>query len=448
MDGFQELLSQVRARFADLRVHTSRSTTLVLKDGRAEELSTGTYGGVAIRVLDRCWGFAYSSSTGRLEEMLGHAAKAAALGEGEVRLAEVRPERFEGELRARRSPEDVSVEERLELLKRVHGVAEEHGRIASVTVSYHDATSEFRYVSTEGAEIRVTYPWVSLQVNVVAKESGELQMAQERAAGVAGLELLEEAERLAEVACERALRLLEARRAPSGVMKVVMDPRLTGVFVHEALGHAAEADHVLRGESVLEGMLGREIAAEGVSIYDDPTIEGSPGCYLYDAEGVRGRRRVLVERGVLKGYLHTRETAGAMGVEEGGNARAQGYTFPPLPRMSNTCMSPGDAELEELLEGAGRGVFLGGSRGGEVDTARGVFQFNAEEGYLIEGGELTRPVRDVSLSGETLEILRRIELVGRRVEMSPGYCGKDSQLVPVGDSAPAVLTVAHVGGAG
>ncbi|NOZ82303.1 MAG: TldD/PmbA family protein [Euryarchaeota archaeon] len=446
VDEFQDILSQLKVRFADLRMHRTQSTTFVLKDGRAEELSTGVHQGISLRVLDRCWGFAYSTTTEKLREMLAYAARAAALGEGKVSLAEVSPKSYRGEVKAKQSPASLGSEEKLEILMRAHSAAEEHEGVASVTVSYHDAMVEFRYCSTEGAEIEVRYPWVSLQVQVVARDGGELQHAQERAGGVAGLEVLGDVEELAERACERALRLLRAKHSPAGRMKVVMDPKLTGVFIHEALGHAAEADHVLRGESVLAGMLGSTIAAEQVSIYDDPCIEGSPGYYLYDAEGVAARRKALVERGVLRAYLHTRETAGAMKQEAEGNARAQGYAFPPLPRMSNTCMQAGDAELEEMLECARRGVYLCGSRGGEVDTARGVFQFSAEEGFLIEGGELTTPLRDVSLSGETLEILRRIELIGRRREMHPGYCGKDGQLVPVGDLAPALLTTANVGG--
>ncbi len=446
MREFHELLSQLNVRFADLRVHRTQSTALVLKDGRAEAVSTGITRGFAARVLDRCWGFACSSTEERLEEMLEQARRAARLGEGKVRLAPVRPASYSGEVRVKKPPASFSSEEKLELLERAHSVAGEHAEIASVTVSYHDALVEFRYCSTEGGDVLLTYPWVSLQVQVVAKRGSTLQMAQERAGGVAGLEALSRVEELAASACERAIRLLDGRQAPSGRMKVVMDAKLTGVFIHEALGHAVEADHVLRGESVLANMLGRSIASEEVSIYDDPCIPGSAGYYLYDAEGVPAKRKALVEKGVLKSYLHTRETAGAMGQEASGNARAQGYSFPPLPRMSNTCMQAGDAELEELLECAGTGVYLCGSRGGEVDTARGVFQFSAEEGFMIRNGELAEPLRDVSLSGETLEILRKIELVGREVEMHPGYCGKDGQLVPVGDLAPAVLTTASVGG--
>ncbi|MEE8357896.1 MAG: TldD/PmbA family protein, partial [Candidatus Hydrothermarchaeales archaeon] len=235
---------------------------------------------------------------------------------------------------------------------------------------------------------------------------------------------------------------------PSGAFDLVLDPNLTGVFIHEALGHAVEADLILQDESILKGKLGEEIASDLVTVYDDPTLEGSFGFYSYDSEGVKGEKTTLIEDGVLKSYLHSRETSSRLGQRNTGNARAQSFGNQPIVRMSNTYVKPGDHDIEELFEGIKHGIYLKGSKGGEVDTARGVFQFSAEEGFLIEEGEITKPIKDVALSGETLEILRRISALGNDFDLSIGFCGKAGQAVPVGDGGPHIRTFATVGGTG
>ncbi|NOZ59606.1 MAG: TldD/PmbA family protein [Euryarchaeota archaeon] len=439
-------LLELPARFVDVTIYRVESTTIVMKDGSAREVSTGESFGACVRVLRKGWGFAYASSARELAERAEQALRGAELAGERVELAEVEPGRGRAEVRARLHPSRATLEEKLEYLHRASEAASGYARVVSTSFAYSDASVEVTYLSSEGAELSMRYPRVAFHAQVFAKEGARLQFATERAGATSGLEVLEDVEVLAEKACEKAERLLRAKAPPSGEFKVVIDPKLTGVFIHEALGHAVEADHVVQGESILGGMLGQRIASELVTVYDDPTLEGGFGSYFYDAEGVRARRKAVVEQGVLRSYLHTRETAARLGQEPTGNARAQGYSYPPLPRMSNTYLAQGDSSFEELLEDIEYGVYLLGSRGGEVDTARGVFQFSAEEGFLIERGELTTPLRDVALSGETLEILRRVEAVGSGKEVHIGYCGKNGQLVAVGDGGPAIRTIATVGG--
>ena len=168
-------------------------------------------------------------------------------------------------------------------------------------------------------------------------------------------------------------------------------------------------------------------------------IENSFGYYKYDSEGVKGSETKIIENGVLKNYLHTRETAGRLNMEITGNARAQGLDK-PLVRMSNTYIQPGDWKFDELLQDTKNGIFLKGSRGGQVDTGKGLFQFNAVEAFLIENGELTTPLRDAGLSGEILDILHNIDAVSDEFKLSVGYCGKNGQSVPVGDGGGSVRT--------
>ncbi|MFQ5888120.1 MAG: TldD/PmbA family protein, partial [Candidatus Hydrothermarchaeales archaeon] len=279
-------------------------------------------------------------------------------------------------------------------------------------------------------------------------KDGKVQFGSERLGGTGGMEAIADCERSARVAAEKAIRLLTADEPPSGNFDVVLDPHLTGVFIHEALGHAAEADHILQDESILKGKLGEEIASNLVTVYDDSTLDGSFGFYSYDSEGIKGEKTTLIEEGILKSYLHSRETSSRLDQKNTGNARAQSFGHQPIVRMSNTYIKPGDHDFEELFDGIKRGIYLKGSKGGEVDTARGVFQFSAEEGFLIEKGEVTRAIKDVALSGETLEILRRISALGKDFDLSIGFCGKAGQAVPVGDGGPHIRTFATVGGAG
>jgi TldD protein len=230
-------------------------------------------------------------------------------------------------------------------------------------------------------------------------------------------------------------------------MHAVLDPELAGVFAHEAVGHASEGDLVQEGGSILAGKIGERIGDRGVTIVDDPSLPEF-GFEPFDAEGSAARATPIIDHGVVANYLHTRETLAAVGHGTAGHARAMAGE-PPLVRMSNTFIEAGGSSLEEILAECRQGIYLAGSRGGQVDPGRGVFQFNAEYGYLIEGGECTRMVRDVSLSGEIEKTLFSIRLCGKEKKMHPGYCGKGGQSVPVSDGAPHVLlSDAVVGGSG
>ena len=219
-------------------------------------------------------------------------------------------------------------------------------------------------------------------------------------------------------------------------MPLVADPSLAGVFAHEALGHAVEADQVVSHESILEDKIGTVIGSKIVNIVDDSTIPGGFGSFPIDDEGVMGSRKVIIENGVLRAFILNRETAYKLDMEPNGGARAESYQVRPLVRMSNTMIEPGDHTFEELIEDIDHGIYAKGTRGGEVDTAKGTFQFNAQEAFLIENGEISVPLKDVSLSGSTLEILKKIDaLTSKREFGEPGFCGK-GQFIPVGDGGP------------
>lgn len=445
-DNFKNILS-LPARFIDLTYQKTFNNSILLKDGIAKDISSGETAGISIRVLDKGWGFAV---TNNMDDALDGAKRALkAAGRGKKIDFDVKDPIVDNvSTKFKVDPEKVSMEEKINLLHNGERAIKDFKEVISSSYSYSDMKKEMLYMSSEGSNIRSVHTQVSLYSSVFAKKEGQIQIGQERLGATGGFEVVRDIEGISRESALKAIRLLKAKAPPSGEFKVVMDPKLTGVFIHEALGHAVEADHIIQGESILEGRLGERLAPSGVTIYDDSTLEGSFGFYHYDSEGQRGQKTVLVDRGILNSFIQSRETASKLGQEITGNCRAQNYASPPIVRMSNTYMATGDSSLEEMIEDIDYGVYMLGSKGGEVDTIRGIFQFSAEEGYLIENGKMTRSLRDVALSGETLNILNMIDSVGKDFDLSLGHCGKSSQMVPVGDGGPHVRTRATVGGSG
>jgi TldD protein len=342
-------------------------------------------------------------------------------------------------------PRDVSLDEKAQILLELERSARIPG-ISNTRINYIERFEKVRFSDSTGYEDEFGICRSGFGVLAVAARNGTLQMGYERRHTIRGLNIRHRQD-LARQAAERAVLLLDARPARGGTMRVVLDPELAGVFAHEAVGHASEADLVQEGNSVLAGKIGDRIGNDVVTIVDDPSLHEF-GFEPFDAEGSATSRTEIIRQGVLANYLHSRETLAAVGNGQAGHARAAAGEI-PLVRMSNTFIEAGESTREEILEECGQGILLKGSRGGQVDPGRGVFQFNAEYGYLIENGECTTMVRDVSLSGEILKTLFSIRLCGNEVRMHQGYCGKGGQSVPVSDGAPHILLEdAVVGGSG
>ncbi len=279
-----------------------------------------------------------------------------------------------------------------------------------------------------------------LSYGVTASDGGEEYSVRGGSRGVGIEGFLEDVEAAAEEAVSGLEDLVRAGRGPELAERVVVDPELLGVVVHEAFGHAVEGDLVARGESILAGRIGERVASGEVTVVDDPTVEGAFGSYPFDDEGVEARRTVLVRDGVLEGFLTDLNSSVELGLEPTGNGRVEAIGDHVQVRMSVTYVEPGDASKEELFEEAGDGaVLLVGSKGGQTDTVTGSFQFSAKLGYVIEGGEPSEPVKDVGLTGDTMGFLKGVRMLSEEVELHPGYCGKGGQLVPVADGGPYAL---------
>jgi TldD protein len=248
-------------------------------------------------------------------------------------------------------------------------------------------------------------------------------------------------EEVAREAAEGAVRLLDAIPAPAGPMPVVLGPGhgMTGVLIHEACGHALESDFIMKGNSIYAGKVGQKVASPLVNVVDDATLEGEMGWVPFDDEGNDGRRNVLIRNGMLEGYMCDRIGAKALGVAPTGNGRRESFEYAPLPRMTTTFIAPGTSDPGELLTGIRRGLYVARIGGGAGDLSGAGFTFGVDEGYLIEDGRITRPVKGATLTGTGWDVLMGVEGVGNDFQLDPGggRCGK-TQLVPVSTGLPTV----------
>jgi len=450
------LAMDLGVEYADVRAEQIHSTAIRLTNDRFEQAVSGIDQGLGVRVLFKgAWGF---SSTSSLEIKDLHAAvktsfkiaKATSKGVKEkAKIRPVKPVKDHVKVKTSQPLTKVEIDRKMKKALGFSKTTRDYSpKIVSANLMYEDAAGQKAVASSNGTKILTDISRVYVSVNAVAKQAQKLTSVRERLGKIGGFELFNEVngDAIMEKAAERAVNLLKAKPAPSGRFTVVVDPRLAGVFAHEAIGHACEADLVIAGESILAGKIGKVVGSKLVSILDDSTLAGGWGCEKYDDEGVATKKRPLIERGVLRGYITNKEAAAKLNMSPNGGARAENFSYPPIVRMSNTYIARGDHSFEELLEDIDHGVYLKASRGGQVDTAKGTFQFNAEEARLIEKGELTTPLLDVSLSGITLETLHNIDAVGNDFELSMGFCGK-GQTVPVGDASPHIrIKNALVGG--
>ena len=437
--------------FVDIRLQKRANNIANVENGVLEEVSSNEQAGVGVRALiNGAWGFSSTNDTDAVQRCIDSAYRIAlATSRNSNRdHFEIDPPSIKGkfENKVKINPEDIPLEEKITYAFEIEKGAKIDPLVRNTNSVCTDSITEQLYISSAGSELYQKTTRVYLK-SVVASGNDTLQMGYDLIGGTRGYEVLKEKSLndLGKEACNKSIRLLSAKKVKGGEMTVVLDPKILGVFIHEALGHACEADIVLQGDSILEGKIGEKIGADGVYIYDDPTYQEKNGSYFFDDEGIKAKKTCLLEDGILKSYLHNLETASRFKSTPTGNGRAQGFSSRPLVRMSNVYMGKGDHKFEELID-IKEGLYVKGGRGGQVDTAKGLFTFGCEEVYEIKDGEIGELYRDASLSGNTLEILKNISGIGRDFLIgNPGSCGK-GQYVPVDDGGPHIRTRALVGG--
>ena len=442
-----DLVTSNGATYAEVRLVALTDYSVAMRDGKLERAIPGQEIGATIRVLaDGAWGVHSTTDIASLQEQMSPTLKLAqsvaarrSAKDRPIKLAEVPIIEDSIHWMPKKDNRNTELSQRLEHLKVMNSVASEHENIVSVTCGWHDENIHTEFLSSEGMNRTWSFQRSLINGMVTARDGGDVVSYRTRFGGEGGLELIEscDVDALGENARISALRLLKAKRAPSGKMPLIADRDLTGVYIHEALGHPCEADLVAAGDSCLDGKLGQKIGSDLVTVIDDPTIRGGYGAHPVDDEGLDTTEKCLIKNGVLTEYLNHRETAEHFGIKPNAGARAQDGLHHPLVRMSNTLIHGGTHnDLDDLVEDVEYGVYACGSRGGQVDTGRGSFQFAAQEAWLIEDGEITTPLKDVSVSGLTLQILNNVDGLTKDSKLAaPGFCGK-GQTVPVGDGGP------------
>ncbi len=445
---------QHSAEYAEVRAQKLSKTMFTMKEGRVEAAKQGIENGVALRVLvNGAWGFASVGSLSK--EILANAivdacamAKAASARlKTPIKLAETKVSEDYVQVKPQKRPSDISIEDKIKNATSTNRVALGFDkRVKSCTIDYLDLAGTSYFANSEGTYLEQDKLYVWSRLTASALQNGVFTFSREELGSTAGYEVfdVETPETLGERLAKRAIRQLSAKSPKGGTYPVVLGPNVVGVFVHEAFGHLAEADLALSG-GVLADNLGKKIGSDLVTFYDDGTLRGAFGSFKYDDEGVAAKKTLLIKDGVVTGLMHNRETAQKFNAEPTGNARAEDFRVEPIIRMRNTYMAPRDSAFEELVEGVKFGYYFKSFRGGQANLD-GTFQVGIQEAYEIVNGEVGEPVRDASISGNTLETLLKVEAVGKDFELSSGRCGK-GQTAFIGDGGPHIrVSEVTVGG--
>ncbi len=436
--------------FAEVYLEDRDSMNLRLEDGRIEQTSGGRLAGAAVRLLSgEHTYYAYSDDLNEPGLTAAADAVAAAVRSGAgakevVHLGAVRkrPEAHPVVL----SPEGVAVALKAALVRSADEAARSAGaEIAQVMVGYADTRQKVLIANSLGDLVFDDRTRTHFSTRVVARRGDVIQTGHESIGGSAGFELLDEdvARQTAADAAQKAVRMLDARPAPVGQMPVVLGNGFCGALFHEACGHGLEADAIAKGASIYAGKTGEVVAAPLVSAYDDGSLPNGWGSQAFDDEGVPTQKTLVIEEGRLTGYLYDRLRARQMSAAPSGNGRRESFRHVPIPRMTTTYIAPGDATAEEIIAATPRGFYAASLAGGQVEPASGAFVFGVSEGFLIEDGKLTTPLRGATLIGNGIDILMKIDMIAGDFDVKPGTCGKDGQGVPVG-TGQATLRIADM----
>ncbi len=427
-------------RYYDVRRVSGEVTQIDVDNGRVEQAGSSFFDKAVIRVLgEKGWGVLSVSGEDAEFEQIPDAFLNEAYDAAKVTTIHIPIQKTPSNLHPvpamKENPADVSLDEKVSILLDMYK-ATEGPDIVSRRINYIEKDETVFFSDCFGHSYTYHLCRCGFSVLAVASRAGVVQMGYERDHTISGLNIRHRQD-LAREAADRARKLLDAKPAKGGIMRAVLDPELAGVFAHEAVGHASEGDLIKEGSSILKGKINERIGSPLLTIADDPSRPEFGFCPV-DDEGSETKRTEIIRNGILTAYLHSKETLASVGNGDAGHCRGM-PGVEPIVRMSNTFIENGDSSYDEIISECKSGILLKGSRGGQVDPGRGMFQFNAEYGFLIENGELTTMVRDVSLSGEILQTLHTISLIGNDLALHPGYCGKGGQTVPVTDGSPHLL---------
>lgn len=436
MEKARKYLESKNPEYWDIRKEERNNQYIKSENGSIEEIIETDRSGIGVRTVEKgSIGFSYTENQSNAIKTSKESYKIAkSLENQEVKLSEEETNQDQFKIDTKKP--------KTEKLKRIAQEIDKFSEEPVVKyskVSINTKRPETHFMNSEGTEItqKIPYGSIGIQLRVEKNDSTAQIHESKHLSQFNAKNIREKAEEAKKEILEKAKELLKAERIQSGKRKLIMDNKMTGLFAHEALGHALEADI---DSSCLYGKKNEKIAPQEFNLVSDPTRKGARGFYKYDDEGVKGKKTKLVDKGTLKNFMHSRKTAGEKERKSTGNGRAQNYSHAPITRMNNTVITAGNTDAEEMIEETKKGIYIKGSKGGSVHSSTGEFRFRAQLGYRIRDGELKEPVRGMILSGKILELLETVESIGKESKMEDvsGYCGKNGQRKPVGWGSPHI----------
>ena len=456
LDRFLGAALSAGGDYADLYFEYLTTTSVSLDESMVKSASSGISAGCGVRVVSgERTGYAYTDDLA--PERILHAARTAALiASGPAKTPEV-------DLRSRKTRSlypvtlpSSDIGEKVDMVFRADRAARAHDpRIREVRASYADELRQILVIGSDGTFAEDSQPLSRMSVWCIGKSDGQSSRGSSGGGGRVTIDYFKNEktpEFFAQEAARQAIIQLDAREAPAGEMEVVLGPGWPGILLHEAIGHGLEADFNRRKTSAFSGLLGKRVASDKCTVIDNGTVPNRRGSLNVDDEGTQTEETVLIEKGILKGYLSDKLSARLMGIPNTGNGRRESYEHIPMPRMTNTYMLSGEDSPEDILRSVKRGIYAAHFGGGQVDITNGKFVFSASEAYMIEDGVITAPLKNCTLIGNGPDVLTRVSMVGNDLKLDEGVgtCGKDGQSVPVGVGIPTLkvdrITVGGTGG--
>jgi len=430
--------------FAEIFEEDSINNSISLVDGKVDDAIGGRSYGIGIRIFKGLNSVYAYTNNNSLESLLDTAYRAAlALGEvkgsistiilNEKKIATIHPIVY--------YPKDVTYDKKIAVLKSAYGGAKNFSDdISQVIASYADKEQNILIANTEGLYVQDTRIRTRLGVSAIASKGSENQTGFEGPGRHMGIEMFDnvDSEYHGKEAARIAYTMLHAKNCPAGNLTVAIDNGFGGVIFHEACGHALEASAVSKGNSVFANKIGQQIASTKVTAIDDGTMPNAWGSLNIDDEGNKTQKNVLIENGILKGYMIDKLNGRRMNMEATGSSRRQSYKYQPTSRMTNTYIAAGDDQPDDIIKSMDNGLYAKKLGGGAVNPVTGEFNFAVQEGYLVKNGQIQEPVRGASLIGKGSEVLMDIDMVGNNLEVAQGMCGSSSGSIPTNVGQPMI----------
>ncbi len=446
-ERLEEAVNTLRVDYMDVRLEERRETRIQYLGKRLEQLGEMESFGGTIRVQDKGrWGVVSFTDMNDFDKSIFLAAREAKIGKPAASLlaeADSVNDNVRVSLAAGEDPREINIDEKERLVSSYNDLILSSDRINNSSIFYKDVAVKKYFINSQDTYIEQERVECGMSLQAIAKEGTNVQRSADSTGGIVGFSAVNSLDdRIKEISFAAA-SLLDAQPAKGGKLDCIIDPRLTGTFIHEAFGHMSEADHICENEKLQKEMtLGRELGVEDLTVFDDGTAKDLMGTNKYDDEGVLSKKNCLIRDGKICGRLHSRYTAGKMDEEATGNARAIDFKFEPIVRMTNTYIEPRDWTFEDMLRSIDKGYYVKGSQGGMTNLD--MFTFSAGEAYEVENGKIGNKVRDLTLSGNVFETMKKIDAIGNDLKMfnsgGGGGCGKNGQFpLPISRGGPHIL---------